>query len=261
MNYQQEIQVKKVLSSGPCPSFDGFRVQSVDTNLRTANDRQVHPVCQFSPLGGVRGGTASPQNPIAYGKDLRKMKPLDPKKEKRTRSMRLAVQNRLARKHSVIPNLADPKKEKQKDVVISEYSDLAESWNRNTARLKKSEETGRKLTLIRQLTNREAIRKVVKNRFSQRHKRSAKVAECLLSASVFACSWVNYCVLCVTFAFGTSPKRESRIPFLHQSLPAARSSQLSALCSVPFSLCPVVTPALLKRSKMKNVITKQFKTT
>ena len=187
------------------------------------------------------------------------MKPIDPKKEKRTRSMRLAVLNRLARKHSVIPNLADPKKEKQKLVqnlvfrvqsgctnshfmsvtersVISKYSDLAESWNRNTARPKKNEETGRKLTLIRQLTNREAVRKVVKNRFSQRHKRSAKLAECLLSASVFACSWVNFCVLCVTFAFGTSPKRESRIPFLHQSLPAARSSQLSALCSMPFAL-------------------------
>ena len=44
------------------------------------------------------------QNLTAYEKNLRKMNPIDPKKERRTRSMRLAVLNRLARKHSVIPN-------------------------------------------------------------------------------------------------------------------------------------------------------------
>jgi len=102
MNYQQEIQLEEVQSSK-------FSVQSTYANLRTANDRQgcPYPGCpgKLLPFGEIEWGQlhlsrsfASPQNLNAYGKSLRKMNLIDPKKEqkKRVQSLVFRVQSRYA---------------------------------------------------------------------------------------------------------------------------------------------------------------------
>ncbi|RIJ49969.1 hypothetical protein D1614_04290 [Maribellus luteus] len=94
MNYQQEIQ-NCSKQSAACPACESRRVavSSENSNLRL-NFRHV---CGEKSLHSFPFalGTASPQNLNAYEKNLRKMNPVEPKKEKQKRVQSLVFRARL----------------------------------------------------------------------------------------------------------------------------------------------------------------------
>ncbi|MCE4566173.1 hypothetical protein INQ51_17770 [Maribellus sp. CM-23] len=135
MNYQQEIQnCSKQLPA--CPACESRRVavSSENSNFRL-NFRHV---CGEKSLHSFPFalGTASPQNLNAYGKSLRKMNMVDPKKEKQklVQSLVFRVQSKhvyraffslpCARSPFLFAMLLNPallKRSKMKNVITKQF--------------------------------------------------------------------------------------------------------------------------------------------
>ncbi|MCK3684023.1 hypothetical protein MR764_07880 [Maribellus sp. YY47] len=125
-------------------------------------------------------------------------------------------------------NLTDPKKEQQKDAVISRFSELTDICNRNESKLKEGETPEMKLTLIRQLTDRPSLREERESGSNRRQRNADKKRKKLhlkpltLIETAFQSS----------LSMHREGMRESNLP-----LPTAPGSVHFALCSELLAPC------------------------